>query len=91
MGAKEEKKRNKTIVGTMLGLYIFENKGQKILKRSDVKDDVIFYPKNEVILTKALDCKENGYIIMPCTFEVYILLKLLGFSRRAFHDLCNLQ
>ena len=65
----EEKKKAKTIVGTMLGVYIFENRGQKMLKRSDIKEDVLFYPKSEVVLNKSLECKETGYIVMPCTFE----------------------
>jgi hypothetical protein len=70
LGKKEEKKKAKTIVGTMLGVYIFENKGQRMLKKSECIDDVTFYPKNDIMLTKSLDCKEAGYIIMPCTFEV---------------------
>jgi len=68
-GMVEDKKKPKTIIGTMLGCYIFENRGQKLLKRSDIKEDVIFYPKSEIVLNKTLDCKETGYIIMPCTFE----------------------
>lgn len=67
---KDEKKKAKSIVGTMLGLYIFENRGQKILKKSESLEDVIFYPKNEIIKSYSLTCNENGYILMPCTFEV---------------------
>ncbi len=67
---KEEKKRPLTIVGTMMGLYIFENKGQKMIRRADIREDVVFYPKNEVIVNKTLECNESGYIVMPCTFEV---------------------
>lgn len=66
---ESEKKKSKTIIGCMLGVYIFENRGQKVLKKSDAKEDVTFYPKNEVVINKTLECKESGYIIMPCTFE----------------------
>ncbi len=64
-----EKKKAKTIIGTMLGVYIFENRGQKVLKSSDAKKEAEFKPKSEIVVPATLECKETGYIIMPCTFE----------------------
>jgi hypothetical protein len=67
---EDNKKKTKTIVGTMMGMYMFENKGQKLLKISDCIEEVTFFPKNEIIYNKTFDCNENGYVLMPCTFEV---------------------
>lgn len=65
----EEKRKAKSVVGTMMGVYIFDNKGQKIFRKSEAREEATFYPKNEIIISKTLECKESGYIIMPCTFE----------------------
>lgn len=92
-GGKEERKHNKTIVGCMLGMYMFENKGQKLFKKDDCLDEVTFYPKNEIIISKQLDCKENGYIIMPCTFKVVVhnnYLKI-GSTRRTLYDISDFE